>query len=103
MTDAGAMHDSTGVRSGIIHGSVTVDCTLTRVCYKGFTITPRTFQIRGSGRWTLDLLIRRHAGLRAFSGPTTYATEEAAIAGCCEYGRRIIDGEVRDCSVDDLM
>ncbi len=70
--------------------------------YKGFAITPRTFQIRGSGRWTLDLLIGRRGGLRAFSGPSTYATEEAAITGCREFGRRIIDGRVQDCSVDDL-
>jgi hypothetical protein len=72
------------------------------VSYKGFAITARTFQIRGSGRWTLDLLIGRHGDLRAFSGPGTYPTEESAITGCCEFGRRIIDGRVRDCSVDDL-
>ncbi len=53
-------------------------------------------------RWTLDLLIGRHRSLRAFSGPTTYPTEESAITGCCEFGRRIIDGRVRNCSVDDL-
>ena len=70
--------------------------------YKGFAITARTFQIRGSGRWTLDLLIGRRTGLRAFSGPITYSTEEAAITGCCEFAQRIIDGRVRDCSVADL-
>jgi hypothetical protein len=72
------------------------------VLYKGFAITARTFQIRGSGRWTLDLLIGRHWTLRAFSGPITYSTEEEAITGCCELGRRIIDGRVQHCSVDDL-
>ena len=70
--------------------------------YKGFDITARTFQIRGSGRWTLDLLIGRRTGLQAFSGPITYSTEEAAITGCCEFAQRIIDGRVRDCSVADL-
>jgi len=75
---------------------------LNSVLYKGFTITARTFQIRGCGRWTLDLLIGRHTDLRAFSGPRTYPTEESAITGCCEFGQRIIDGRVRDCSVDDL-
>jgi hypothetical protein len=70
--------------------------------YKGFSITARTFQIRGSGRWSLDLLIGRHSDLRAFSRPTTYSTERAAIAGCCRFAQRIIDGHVRDCSVDDL-
>jgi hypothetical protein len=39
--------------------------------YKGFTITPRTFQIRGTGRWTLDLLIGQRELLRAFSTPST--------------------------------
>jgi hypothetical protein len=72
------------------------------VWYKGFAITVRTFQIRGSGRWTLDLLIGRPTGMRAFSGPRTYPTEEAAITGCCEFARCIIDGRVRNCSVDDL-
>jgi hypothetical protein len=62
----------------------------------------RTFQICGSGRWTLDVLIGRHRSLRAFSGPRTYPTEESAITGCCEFGRRIIDGPVRNWSVDDL-
>jgi hypothetical protein len=75
---------------------------LNPVSYKGFAITARTFQIRGSGRWTLDLLIGRHTGLRAFSGPRTYPTEEAAIMGCCEFARSIIDGRVRNCSDDDL-
>jgi hypothetical protein len=88
-----------------------LQCTLRLLCpglqlnpvsYKGFAITARTFQIRASGRWTLDLLIGRHRSLRAFSGPRTYPTEESAITGCCEFGQRIIDGRVRDCSVDDL-
>jgi hypothetical protein len=72
------------------------------VAYKGFAITARTFQIRGSGRWTLDFLIARHTSLRAFSGDSTYPTEESAIKGCRDFARRIIDGGVRDCSVADL-
>ena len=72
------------------------------VVYKGFSITARTFQVRPSGRWTLDLLIGRHKGLRAFSRPVTYPTEIAAIAECCRFAERIIDGRERDCSVDDL-
>lgn len=70
--------------------------------YKGFGITPRTFQIHGSGRWTLDLLIERNQRLRAFSGPDTYPTEEAAIFGCCQFAHRIIDGQVRQYHAEDL-
>ena len=72
------------------------------VMYKGFSITPRTFQIRGSGRWTSDLLIIHHRRTRAYSSSETYATESAAIAGCCEYGKRIIDGRVASCPVEEL-
>ncbi len=72
------------------------------ICYKGFAITPRTFQIRGSGRWTLDVLIGRREGLRAFSNAHTYRTEQAAITACRAYAERIIDGRVRECGVDDL-
>jgi hypothetical protein len=70
--------------------------------YKGFSITVRTFQVRPSGRWTLDLLIGRRRALRAFSRPDTYPTESAAIEGCCRFAERVIDGRVRDCWVDDL-
>ncbi len=70
--------------------------------YKGFTITPRTFQIRGSGRWTLDLSICGPKGLRVFTGALTYATEQAAITGCSDLGRRIIDGRIEDSSVEGL-
>jgi hypothetical protein len=76
--------------------------TVTAVAYKGFAITPRTFQIHGSGRWTLDLLIGRHRRVRAFSGAETYATEQAAINGCCEFGRRIIDGLVQQYPIEEL-
>lgn len=70
--------------------------------YRGFTITPRTFQIRGSWRWTLDLVIANRRRQRAFSGPKTFQTEEAAVRGCYAFGRRIIDGLVPDCSLEDL-
>jgi hypothetical protein len=59
--------------------------------YKGFTIIPRTYEIRGSGRWTHDLLIGRREALRAFTRPETYSTEAAAILGCVAFARRLID------------
>ena len=72
------------------------------LAYGAFTITPRTFQIRGSGQWTLDLIIAYRTKLRAFSGPATFPTEQAAIRGCIAFGRRIIEGRVPNLSVDDL-
>jgi len=70
--------------------------------YKGFTITPRTFQVRGSGRWTIDILIGRRGSLRAFSQPDTLTTESAAIEECWMLARRIIDQSTPHCSVYDL-
>ena len=70
--------------------------------YKGFTITARTFQVRGSGRWTLDLLIGQHDMLRAFTGTSTYGTEAAAEEGCVAFARNLIDGSQPGCSLADL-
>ncbi|MDH3455516.1 MAG: hypothetical protein OER90_01625 [Gemmatimonadota bacterium] len=70
--------------------------------YQGWTITPRTFQIRGSCKWTLDLLIAYRTKRRAFSGPQTFQTEEEAIRGCHAFGRRIIDGRVPYCTLEGL-
>lgn len=71
------------------------------VTYRGCTITPRTFQIRGSWRWTLDLVIAYRGRLHTFSGPKTFPSEQAAIRGCHAFGRRIIDGRVPRCSLED--
>jgi hypothetical protein len=70
--------------------------------YKGFSITQRTYQIRGTGRWTTDVVVGRHSRLRSFSGTETFATEAEAVAGCCEFGRRIVDGKADECSIKDF-
>jgi hypothetical protein len=65
---------------------------LNSLTYHGCTITPRTFEIRGSRQWTLDLVIAYRTRRRAFSAPMKFPTEQAAIRGCHAFGRRIIDG-----------
>ena len=70
--------------------------------YRGCTITPRTYQIRGRGHWTLDVVIEYRATQRAFSGPTTFPTEQAAIRGCHAFGRRIIDGLEPSCILEGV-
>lgn len=71
--------------------------------YKGFTLTARTFQVRGSGQWTLDVTIGRRGSLRAFSGPETFLTERDATNACWLMARRIIDGSPPGCLVSELM
>jgi hypothetical protein len=70
--------------------------------YKGFTITPRTYQVRGTARWTLDILIGHRDLLRAFSGTLTYSSEAAAVEGCLSLGRQLIDSGQPGCSLGDL-
>jgi hypothetical protein len=84
------------------HGPPNRQRPVRSLSYGRYTITPRTFQIRGSGQWTLDLLIAHRDKVRAFSGPATFPTEQAAIRGCHAFGRRIIEGRVPNLSVDDL-
>ena len=72
------------------------------LAYGDFTITPRTFQVRSTGQWTLDLVIAHRARMRTFSGPKTFPTQAAAIRGCHAYGRRIIEGRIPNLSIDDL-
>lgn len=71
------------------------------IWYKGFAITARTYQIRGSGLWTLGVLIAGRGRLRSFTGPATYESEAAAVAGCGDFAREIIDGKVADCRIED--
>jgi len=75
---------------------------MTAARYKGFTITARTFQVRGSGRWTLDLLIGQRDLLRAFTGTSTYSTKLSAEAGCVAFAQHIIDGSRPGCALADL-
>ena len=70
--------------------------------YKGFILTSRTFQVRGSGQWTLDVIISRRGSLRAFSSPTTFESERDATNACMQMGCRIIDASPKDCHVSDL-
>ena len=70
--------------------------------YKGYTIIPRTFQVRGSHRWTVDILIGRRGSLRAFSRAETCDSESAANAAAWSLGCSIIDQSSRDCSVREL-
>jgi hypothetical protein len=70
--------------------------------YKGFTLTARTFQVRGTGQWTLDVTIGRRGSLRAFSSLETYPSERDATVACWRMACRIIDSNPPDSRVSDL-
>jgi hypothetical protein len=70
--------------------------------YKGFILTARTFQVRGTGQWTLDVTIGRRGSLRAFSSVETYPSERDATVACWRMACRIIDSNPPDSRVSDL-
>jgi hypothetical protein len=70
--------------------------------YKGFILTARTFQVRRSGHWTLDVTIGRQGSVRTFSGAETFQNESEATDACWRMACRIIDSHSRGCRVADL-
>ena len=84
-----------------VYPTLAVSLSLPR-WYKGFTLTPRTFQVRSTGQWTLDVTIGRSGSLRAFSGHETFQSERDAVQACWRMGCRIIDANPPDCRVSDL-
>jgi hypothetical protein len=75
---------------------------MSTISYKGFQIEARAYQLHETKQWTVDIEIRRKGRTRSFSSPDRYATEQEAVAQSFEFGRRIIDGKVPECSVDHL-
>ncbi len=75
---------------------------MTTIKYKGFNILARPYRLSDSGRWTVDLEIRRHGGRMPFSLDERYLTEREADTRCSGLGRKIIDGKVPGWSVEHL-
>lgn len=75
---------------------------MSTISYKGFSIETRAYQLRETKHWTVDIRIRRKGRTRSFSAPERYSTEAEAVAQSLEFGRRIIDGKVPECSVEHL-
>ena len=75
-----------------------------QVSYKGYQIMVMSFQLIRSGEWEFKVIIFGKDGnfSKDFLGPHTFKSEEEALQGCLEYGKRIVDGEVPGCSVKDI-
>lgn len=73
--------------------------------YKGYVITADPYQAEESGKWTFHVRIARFSrGIKSkdFFSEETYETEEEALNGCLDFGKKVIDGDVLGCSVKDL-
>jgi hypothetical protein len=72
------------------------------VPYKGFVIHPKPRQHRDDESWSTTVHIQRGGSFKLVTAKNSWPSEEEAIKGCVELGRRVIDGEVVGMSVDDL-
>jgi len=76
------------------------------VSYKDFEINAAPYQLTESGEWTLNVYITLHKTgetvERNFSAADHFKTREEAVTHCHNFGRLVIDGKVKDCSVADM-
>ena len=72
--------------------------------YKGYGIRVRSSRLRDTDKWNTEIVIEHEVAdkriLKKFVASNQWDDEKAAIAGCIQFGRRIIDGEVEGCTVD---
>jgi len=65
--------------------------------YNGYVIEPTTRLRTEPPGWTLEVRITplgRRTGTRRCRAPNRYGSEEAAVANCLRFGRKIVDGEL---------
>ncbi len=78
------------------------------IAYKGYEIESEAQKLKHRDEWTLKVTIikhddgRRETRQRPFSASNTFPTREEANAEAIRLGKKIIDGNVQDMSVDDL-
>lgn len=79
---------------------------MTKMFYKGFEIEAKPDQLVESQSWKIRISIFRYKGNKVtekpFEASNTFETEEEAKKFCFDFGMKIIDGQINDCSVDDL-
>ena len=79
---------------------------MTSVPYKGYVIDAAPYKLAESKGWSINIYIRHDTGdainTKNFSAANIFATQEEAIQHCIDFGRRIIDGEIENCTVNDL-
>ena len=71
--------------------------------YRGFTIYPTPNISLEGDAWTVNLSIRRGANIKAFKTAYSFGTKGEAVFHSINFGRRIIDGDVEDFTVDDII
>ncbi len=71
--------------------------------YKGFTIYPTPVISLEGDAWTVKLSIRHGAQVKLFKTAYSFGTKGEAIFHSISLGKRIIDGDVEEFTVDDIL
>ena len=78
---------------------------MSTMTYKGFEIEAAPSRLR-SGEWTVrtHISIERDGNTlsRTCDALETFPTREAATHCCFDFGKKVIDGQVKEISLDDL-
>ena len=76
------------------------------VLYKGYRIQVELYKLTDSGEFKVNISISHHSGsafnIRDFSVASTFKSKEKAIQHGISFGRQIIEGKVKNCTVTDL-
>jgi hypothetical protein len=71
--------------------------------YKGFIIYPAPRLQFESDTWKIYLTIRRGKRIKSFDALNAFGTKGEATFQCIHYGKRIIDGEIEELTIDDIL
>ena len=82
-----------------------IEAAVRRTSYKNYEVHAASLLLP-SGEWSLEVHITVQRGdeiqTKPFTGSDTFFSEVEAIRRGLDFGKRIIDGKVEDCSVEDL-
>ena len=74
-----------------------------KLFYKNYEIIANPYQIRDEKKWVAKIDILKHSGnqvtVTPFTGSKAYTTRDEAIKNSLIIGKKIIDGEMKNCSV----
>ena len=77
------------------------------IAYKGFVIRAMPSPDSKEQHWGISILIMRDNGgelrTKSFEAGNTFSTENEAMSHCMNFGKQIIDGKEKNCSIADLM
>ena len=76
------------------------------IAYNGYEIEAVPYQLAQSNEWQININILKHHGSHSvtknFSAGNCFPTKEEAVKRCYNFGVKIIDGKIQNCSVGGL-